>query len=272
MVGKVQLVSGLADWTAHSITQDADSWKRYLTTASRLYKYSFDDQLLIYAQRPDAKACASMELWNDRMHRWVKRGSKGIALLRQREGGRPYLTYVFEVSDTRPVQGAREPNLWRMGEEHWPAVLETLERQYGAGSSRKLGRCLMEAVERVVEDVCPEYLRDLAYDRGRNPGEGRGGGDTSEHFREVLCTSVQYTVLTRCGLKAEDYLEPDSLSGIQAFSDPGVLHHLGNAVSTVSMGILQEIGRTIRRQDRETAEKLQRIRKEKEETKRGKKP
>ena len=268
MVGKVQLVSGLADWTAHSITQDADSWKRYLATASRLYKYSFDDQLLIYAQRPGAKACASMELWNDRMHRWVKRGSKGIALLRQREGGRPYLTYVFEVSDTRPVQGAREPNLWRMGEEHWPAVLETLERQYGASGSQELGKRLMEAVEHAVEEVCPEYLRDLAYDRGnreRNPGEGRGGRETAEHFREVLCASVQYTVLTRCGLNAEDYLEPDSLSGIQAFSDPGALHHLGNAVSAVSMGILQEIGRTIRRQDRETAEKLQKNRQEKEE-------
>ena len=140
MVGKVQLVSGMADWTAHSITQDAASWKRYLTTASRLYKYSFDDQLLIYAQRPDAEACASMELWNNRMHRWVKRGSKGIALLRQREGGRPYLTYVFEVADTRPVQGAREPRLWQMGEEYLPAVLETLEKQYGAGGSRGLGK------------------------------------------------------------------------------------------------------------------------------------
>ena len=270
MVGKVQLVSGMADWTAHSITQDADSWKRYLTTASRLYKYSFDDQLLIYAQRPDAEACASMELWNNRMHRWVKRGSKGIALLRQREGGRPYLTYVFEVADTRPVQGAREPQLWQMGEEYLPAVLETLEKQYGAGGSRGLGKCLMEAVEHAVGDAA-QYLQDLAYDRGGGSGEGKGGRSPEAHFREVLCASVQYAVLTRCGLEAEAYLEGDRLSGIREFSDPAALHHLGNAVSTVSMEILQEIGRTIRRQDRETAEKLQEVREEKEERKKEEK-
>ncbi len=279
MVGKVQLVSGMADWTAHSITQDADSWKQYLTTASRLYKYNFDDQLLIYAQKPDAEACASMELWNNTMHRWVKRGAKGIALLRQRDGGRPYLTYVFDVADTRPVRGAREPRLWKMGEEYLPAVLEMLKGQYGTDNSGSLGKCLMEAVEHAVEKALPEYLQDLAYDRGSrhgavqdSPVRGKDGRSPEAYFREVLCASVQYTVLTRCGLDGEEYLEPDRLGGIRAFSDPAALHHLGNAVSTVSMGILQEIGRTIRHQDRELAERLQKIRKEKEDGKNEEKP
>lgn len=97
MVTKLQLVSGMAAWTAHSITEDAASWKQFLDTASRLYKYSFDDQILIYAQKPDAEACASMELWNNRMRRWVKRGSKGIALIRHKEGGKPYLDYCIKI-------------------------------------------------------------------------------------------------------------------------------------------------------------------------------
>lgn len=228
MVGKVQLVSGMADWTAHSITQDADSWKQYLTTASRLYKYNFDDQLLIYAQKPDAEACASMELWNNTMHRWVKRGAKGIALLRQRDGGRPYLTYVFDVADTRPVRGAREPRLWKMGEEYLPAVLEMLKGQYGTDNSGSLGKCLMEAVEHAVEKALPEYLQDLAYDRGSrhgavqdSPVRGKDGRSPEAYFREVLCASVQYTVLTRCGLDGEEYLEPGRLGGEPGIFRPG---------------------------------------------------
>lgn len=109
MARKLQLVSQLADQTAHDVTRGVDNWKAYLDSASRLYKYKFEDQLLIYAQRPDATACASMELWNEKMRRWVKAGSKGIALIRENESGRPRLEYVFDVSDTRPVRGARMP-------------------------------------------------------------------------------------------------------------------------------------------------------------------
>ena len=111
MANKLQLVSELADQTAHDITNSVNGWKNYLTTASRLYRYPFDEQLLIYAQRPDATACASMELWNSRMRRWVRPKSKGIALIRKDGGGRPHLEYVFDVSDTRPVQDAKTPYL-----------------------------------------------------------------------------------------------------------------------------------------------------------------
>ena len=109
MASKLQFVSELADQTAHNVTRNVDGWKRYLTTASRLYKYPFNEQLLIYAQRPDATACASMELWNETMRRWVKPRSKGIALIRKNASGRPHLDYVFDVEDTRPVKGARTP-------------------------------------------------------------------------------------------------------------------------------------------------------------------
>ena len=131
MASKLQFISELASHTAQTVTRDVDGWKRYLATASRLYKYRFDEQLLIYAQRPDATACASMELWNDTMRRWVKPRSKGIALIRTGAGGRPRLEYVFDVADTRPVRGAREPYLWEMTAEKSGAVAAALEQQYG---------------------------------------------------------------------------------------------------------------------------------------------
>jgi len=256
MARKSDLVSGMADWTAHRIAENADCWKEYLDTASRLYKYSFDDQLLIYAQRPDATACASMELWNNTMRRWVKGGSKGIALIRHKEGGKPYLDYVFDVADTRPVQGARMPYLWRMGEEHQPAVFNALEGKYGKCGSRDMGKCLMEAVSHAVGAAIPGYLRDFSYDRGSGTQDGTDSRAAEAHFAEVLCASVQYAVLTRCGMDAADYLDDKGLAWITAFSESAAMHHLGNAVSTVSMEILQEIGRAVREQDREMAGKL----------------
>lgn len=273
MVRKSDLVSGMAEQAARSIAQDAASWKKYLDMASRLYKYSFDDQLLIYAQRPDAEACASMELWNNKMRRWVKGGSKGIALIRHKEGGKPYLDYVFDVADTRPVQGARMPYLWRMGEEHQPAVLKALEGKYGRCGSQDMGKCLMEAVSRAVRAAAPGYLRDFSYDRGHSQRNGENSEAAVAHFTEVLCASVQYAVLTRCGMKAADHLEDKELAWVTAFSEPASMHHLGNAVSAVAMEILQEIGRTIREQDRKMAEKLRDFQadREKQETEKHKK-
>lgn len=163
MANKLQYVSQLADQTAKAVTRNAHGWKSYLTTASRLYKYSFDEQLLIYAQRPDATACASMELWNEDMRRWVKAGSKGIALI-NKDGIRPRLTYVFDVADTRPVRGARMPYLWELKDEHHAAVLDTLVKRYGETESQDIGQALMEQAKHAVEEVYPELLADLAYD------------------------------------------------------------------------------------------------------------
>ena len=150
MASKFQFVSELATHTAHTVTRDVDSWKRYLTTSSRLYKYRFDEQLLIYAQRPDATACADMELWNNTMRRWVKPRSKGIALIRTGAGGRPHLEYVFDVADTRPVRGAKMPYLWEMTAEKSGAVTEALERQYGP-SEETAGKNHLSALPLTVD-------------------------------------------------------------------------------------------------------------------------
>ena len=253
MASKLQFVSDLASHTAQTVTRDVDGWKRYLGTASRLYKYSFNDQLLIYAQRPDATACASLELWNETMRRWVKPRSKGIALIRKNKWGKPHLEYVFDVADTRPVRGAREPYLWEMTAEKYDAVSAALEQQYGPSVELDIGWRLMEQASLAVGEVYRDYLEDLRYDTRDSFLEELDDLNLEVRFRNILTASVQYAVLTRCGLDPSDYLEDEDFAEITEFSTPAVLHHLGDAASKVSMDLLNEIGRAVRNYDREQA-------------------
>ena len=253
MANKLQYVSELADQTAHKVTNSTAEWKRYLSASSRLFKYPFDEQLLIYAQRPDATACASMELWNNTMRRWVKPRSKGIALIRKDRRGRPSLEYVFDVSDTRPVKGAKTPYLWEMGENHHAAVLEALERRYGPAEDGDIGEQLMELAARAVNEVYRDSLTDLAYDVQNSLLEELDDLNLEVRFRDVLTASVQYAVLTRCGLDPAEFMEDGDLAGITEFSTPAVLHHLGRAASAVSRELLNEIGRAVKTWDREQA-------------------
>lgn len=251
MANKLRLVSELAGQTAHNVARSARSWEQYLDTASRLYKYPFDEQLLIYAQRPDATACASMELWNGTMRRWVRSGSSGIALIRK-SGGRPHLEYVFDVSDTRPVEGARTPWLWELREEHHTAVVAALERRYGPTEESGIANQLMDLAEYAVREVYRDHLRDLAYDAEGSLLDGLDDLNLEVRFRNLMTASVQYTLLRRCGLNPGDYLDDDDLAGITEFTTPAVLHHLGEAVSSVSKDLLMEIGRSIRAYEQET--------------------
>ncbi len=257
MASKLQKISELANQTTQAVTRDANGWMQYLATASRLYKYPFDEQLLIYAQRPDATACASMELWNGTMRRWVKPGSKGIAVIRKDRRGKPSLEYVFDVADTRPVRGAREPYLWRMGEEHHPAVLAALEQRYGPADDGDMGSQIMEMARRAVDEVYRDHLTDLAYDTRGSLLEELDDLNLEVRFRNLLTASVQYTLLTRCGLDPMEYLEREDFAGISEFSTPAVLHHLGSAASAVSMEMLMEIGTAIRGYEREKAKNSQ---------------
>ncbi len=257
MASKLQRISELADKTAKIVTQSTDNWKQYLTVASRLYKYSFDDQLLLYAQKPDAAACASMELWNKKMHRWVKAGSKGIALIHKDGSGRLYLEHVFDVSDTRPVRGAKMPYLWESREEHHGAISEALKRQYGTTEETDIGWTLMEQARRAVNETYREHLNDLAYDVPNSLLEGLDDLNLEVRFRQVMTASVQYTLLTRCGLDPSRYMEDSDFQGISEFSTPAVLHHLGNAASTVSMNLLNEIGRAVKQYDRQAVKNKQ---------------
>ena len=253
MASKLQFISELASHTAQTVTRDVDGWKRYLTTASHLYKYRFDEQLLIYAQRPDATACASMELWNETMRRWVKPRSKGIALIRKDKRGKPQLEYVFDVADTRPVRGARELHLWEMTAEKSGSVAAALERQYGPTEEHDIGWVLMEQVSRAVGGAYRDHLEDLRYDTRDSFLEELDDLNLEVRYKNLLTASVQYAILTRCGLDPSEYLEDEDLAGITEFSTPAVLHHLGRAASQVSMDLLNEIGRAVKTYDREQA-------------------
>ena len=259
MASTVKLTSELANRTAHAVTRDAESWKRYLTTASRLHKYRFDEQLLIYAQRPDATACAEMELWNNTMRRWVKPQSTGIALIYKDGMGKPKLRYVYDVADTRPVRGAKMPYLWEVSQEKYAAVTETLERLYGPSGKTDFGDQLMEQASRAVNAVYRDDLTDLSYDTKDSLLEELDDLNLEVRYKNLLTASVQYTVLTRCGLDPSDYLEDEDLWGISEFSTPAVLHYLGDATSRVSMELLEEISRAIKTYDREQAKNNQKI-------------
>ena len=250
MASKLNFISDLANQTAQTVTRNVDSWKRYLTTASRLYKYRFDEQLLIYAQRPEATACATMELWNNTMRRWVRPRSKGIALI-QEKNGKLQLEHIFDVADTRPVRGAKMPYLWQMREDHHDAVEQALERRYGAVEGDDLGQRLMAFAKNAVNEVYRDHLRELAYDVGDSLLEELDDLNLEVRFRSLLTASVQFTLLTRCGLDPSDYLEDEDLAGIMEFSTPAVLHHLGNAASSLSKEMLVEIGSAIRRVERQ---------------------
>ena len=263
-MGKLNFISSLAAEAAGRVTQDEESWKEFLKTASRLYRYDFDDQLLIYVQRPDATACAPLEMWNEKMRRWIKPGSKGIALIHKRRDGSNRLDYVFDVSDTRPVQGAREPYLWEFREEYRAPVLEALEKRFGRTEGQDTGERLMQIVAGTVLETFSDYLLDLEYDSGGSPLEGADVAEWEEIFRETMEASVQYAVLTRCGFRPEDYLEDTSLSGITLFSTPATLHHLGDACSRLTMEICTEIRREIRRMEQGVVQDREKGAKEKE--------
>ncbi len=185
------------------------------------------------------------------MRRYVRRGSEGIALIHKDKSGKPYLEHVFDVSDTGALPDGKRPYLWQLREEHRPAVDQALAQRYGAAEESDMGRMLMEQARRAVNEVYRDHLRDLSYDTENSLLEGLDEFNLEVRFRDLLTASVQYTVLTRCGMDPSQYLEDEDLSGIVEFSTPAVLHHLGDAASTVSMNILMEIGRAVKRVERE---------------------
>lgn len=257
MANKFRSISELSEQTAKQVTKSVDGWKSYLDTAARLYKYPFDEQLLIYAQRPDATACAEMETWNDKMHRWVKPGSKGIALIRKTNGGKAHLEYIFDVADTRPVKGAKTPYLWCAKEQNYDAILKTMEAQYGKTDGQDFGENLMEYAARAVQVNYQEFLHDLHGNLAGSLLDGLDDLNLNVQFRNVLTSTVQYTLLTRCGLDPSQYLEDEDLQGIVAFSTPVTLTHLGVAANSISGDLLSEIGKTIRLFDKETLQNHQ---------------
>ena len=252
MAQKWQTILELAAETSRKVTHSPEEWCRFLTTAARFYKaYDFDDQLLIYAQKPNATACADMPTWNNKMRRWVNAGSTAIALIRKGYGGKPYLDYVHDVADTHPVRGGKDPWLWKLTEENREPVMERLRDTFGIDGSGDLGDLLMETAEKLVQESYGEYLPDLLYEREDSFLEELDDFNVEVLFRNTLRASVQYAVLSRCGLDVSRYLDAEDFREITNFNTTAALACLGTAVSQGSRELLLEIGDTIRKIERE---------------------
>ena len=251
---KYKLISALAEETAKEVVRNEENWRRYLNTASGLYKYSFKEQLLIYAQRPDATACASIEIWNEKMHCWVNKGAKGIALID--EDSFSGLKYVFDISDVHKARRIGQfPNLWEMREEHMESVISRLEKIYG-DTDREAGFVgrIREIVGRIAEDCYKELASDMEYLKEGSFLEELDELNVEVRIRETLADSLAYTVLKRCGMEEGELAEEINFPYIHEFNTVETLSQLGSNVSDLSKPILMEIGKAIGVYEREKAE------------------
>ena len=244
-------ISVLARETAKKVCRGREQWIRYLDVASRLYKYPFEDQLLIYAQRPDATACASLEMWNERMFCWVNRGAKGIALI-DGESERPKLRYVFDVSDVHKARRiGKDPFIWHLREEHKEVVLAELEHIYGStNASLPFENRIYKIAERIAEDFYEEAVDEVIEEAANSFLEDLDGDAVAVRFREMLVQSVSYTILKRCGCDMTEFADDFTFDYIHEFNTLRTLSVLGSTTSELCEPVLIRIGRTIARYDR----------------------
>ena len=244
MPSKTEEYLALAQRTANGLTRYWESWTDYLTTASRLYKYPFADQLMIYAQRPDATACAEFDIWRNRMNRYVRRGSKGIALLDE-SSGFPRLHYVFDVSDTGVRRNSRDPEVWQYNDDLKQPVSEMLAATYGI-SGERVSQQLADVAGKLVADYWDNNGGDI-----RAIVDGSLLMDYDEagvemQFKSAAAISVTYTLLERCGFEPAGWFDKDDFRAIHEFSTPDSVYALGAAVSDMSREVLRNIERTVK--------------------------
>ena len=256
MPSKTEEYLALAQRTANGLTRYWESWTAYLTTASRLYKYRFEDQLMIYAQRSDATACADYDIWNNRMNRYVRRGSKGIALLDE-SSGYPRLHYVFDVSDTGVRRNSRDPEVWQLGPDLVQPVSEMLAATYGI-SGERVSQQLADVAGKLVADYWDNNSGDiLAIVDGSLLMDYDEAG-VEMQFKSAAAISVTYTLLERCGYEPTGWFDKDDFQAIYNFSTPDTVYTLGAAVSDISREVLRTVERavktTIRRRNNERSQ------------------
>lgn len=237
----------LAQQNARYVSNSPQDWMSYLDVAARLYRYSFTDTLLIHAQRPDATACAELELWNQKMSRWVNRGAKGIALLDD-TGPRTKLRYVFDIADTHLVRGGKTPLLWNLdSHEHEQAILDHLADTYGLSQTDSMNTALMELAQQLTADNLDEAMDGLAYEVADTFLEELDEDNIRVRFRELMANSIFYTLSRRCGQEPMDVLDDDEFIRIVDFNKLPVLSFLGNAVSEQCEAVLFDICREMRK-------------------------
>lgn len=249
MATNIQTVTRLAQDTTAEITSNPWAWMNFLVTASRLYRYSFSDQLLIHAQRPDATACASFELWKNTMHRYVKKGSKGIALMDDR-GGYPRLRYVFDVSDTGELPNkSRSPNLWELSGRHIPPVTFMLEQEYGVAEA-PLYEQLIQLAENLADEYWQDHEDEILEAMDSSLYDELDALTIETEFTATLSSSIAYTLCNRCGLDVDQIFDAEDFPHLYNFNTMQAVACLGTATSALAEPVLMEIGRTIKRIER----------------------
>ena len=249
MPTKAELYAQMADKVATQLTGSWQEWAGFLTTASRLYKYPFHEQLMIYAQRPDATACAEYDLWNEKMGRYVRRGSKGIALVDD-SGNRPRLRYVFDISDTGTREHSRTPWLWQLEERHLDSVQAMLERTYDVSGDDLAGQ-LTEVAGKLAEEYWTEHQQDFFYIVDGSFLEEYDEFNIGVQFKAAATVSITYALMSRCGLEPERYFDHEDFMAIFDFNTPSTIGALGTAVSQINQQVLRQIGVTVRNAERE---------------------
>ena len=243
MPTKAEMYAQMVDKVATQLTGSWQEWAAFLTTASRLYKYPFHEQLMIYAQRPDATACAEYDLWNDKMGRYVRRGSKGIALVDD-SGDRPRLRYVFDISDTGTREHSRTPWLWQLEEQHMIPVEAMLERTYGIGGD-DFAQQLTDVARKLADEYWAEHQQDFFYIIDGSFLEEYDEFNIGVQFKAAATVSITYALMSRCGLEPERYFDHED------FNTPATIGALGTAVSQINQQVLRQIGVTVRNAERE---------------------
>ena len=248
MPTKAEQYAQMADQVARQLTGSWQEWADFLTTAARLYKYPFHEQMMIYAQRPDATACAEYDLWNNRMGRYVRRGSKGIALVDD-SGDRPRLRYVFDISDTGTREHSRTPWLWTLNEEHTAPVMAMLERNYDVSGS-DLAQQLADVSAKLAEEYWADHRRDILPIVDGSFLEEYDEYNIEVQFKSAATVSITYALMSRCGLEPEQYFSHEDFMPIFDFNTPAVIGALGTAVSQANQQVLRQIGVTIQNYER----------------------
>ena len=247
MANKLYAMEQLTEEVAKDVAASPQEWMRFLNTASRLYKYTFPEQLLIYAQRPEATAVASMEIWNQKMYRWIKKGSKGIALIDNTSGPKTKLRYVFDVQDTYKVRNlGKDPQLWNLPMEGEQLVADYLQEQLSLEDTEGgFAESLHQAAKESMQEWLPDALEELRLDVTGTFLEELDEQNQEVEFRELMTNSVWYVLLNRCGLDVQEYLDAEDFRHITDFNQLKVLGHLGSAVNEISRPVLMQIGRYV---------------------------
>lgn len=252
MPSKLQFYTQMADTTARQVTGSFGEWTAFLETMGRLYKYPFHEQLMIFAQKPNATACADYDLWNKQMGRYVRRGSKGIALL-DTTGDNPRLKYVFDVSDTGGRENSRRLNLWEYKDEHHDSVIADLENRFGVSGEKGLADQLEQIASKLVTEYWNDNRRDILGILADSFLEEYDDYNVEVAFRNAATVSTTYALMSRCGLNPGDYFEHEDFLSVFDFNTRDTIAVLGSAISNSSEQILRQIAVTVKNYEREAS-------------------